>query len=132
MNPRGDGPFQVLERINDNAYKIDLLGNYSVSDTFNVSNLSPFDFDEVDSRTNLSEEGGNNANQASTKHNDLLKYNGQTIRARTKKFKDALQVYMKSIWCEISKTTIQDEKELHFVHLIQVQEYDTVVSRSES
>ena len=23
--PRGDGPFQVLERINDNAYKLDLL-----------------------------------------------------------------------------------------------------------
>ena len=26
--PRGDGPFQVLARINDNAYKIDLPGEY--------------------------------------------------------------------------------------------------------
>ncbi|KAL6316727.1 hypothetical protein AAG906_019658 [Vitis piasezkii] len=24
LHPRGDGPFQVLERINDNAYKLDL------------------------------------------------------------------------------------------------------------
>ena len=32
LNPRGDGPFQVLERINDNAYKIDLLGEYNVSE----------------------------------------------------------------------------------------------------
>jgi hypothetical protein len=26
LQPRGDGPFQVLERINDNTYKIDLPG----------------------------------------------------------------------------------------------------------
>lgn len=39
---RGDGPFIVLEKINDNAYKIELLGNdYVVSNTFNVADLSP-------------------------------------------------------------------------------------------
>ena len=40
LNPRGDGPFQVLERINDNAYKIHLLGEYNVGVTFNVFYLS--------------------------------------------------------------------------------------------
>jgi hypothetical protein len=40
---RGDGPFQVLERINDNAYKLDLPGEYNVSAIFNVTDLSPFD-----------------------------------------------------------------------------------------
>jgi len=30
IQPRGDGPFQVLERINDNAYKIDIPGEYGV------------------------------------------------------------------------------------------------------
>ena len=38
--PRGDGPFQVLERINDNAYKIDLPSEYQVHNTFNVCDLS--------------------------------------------------------------------------------------------
>ncbi|KZV28348.1 hypothetical protein F511_24522 [Dorcoceras hygrometricum] len=38
--PRGDGPFQVLERINDNSYKLDLPGEYNVSSSFNVSALS--------------------------------------------------------------------------------------------
>ena len=56
LSPRGDGPFQVLERIGDNAYKLDLPGEYQVSATFNVSDLSPFDFDEGDSRTNPFEE----------------------------------------------------------------------------
>ena len=41
--PRGDGPFQILERINDNAYKVDLPGERGVSATFNVADLSPFD-----------------------------------------------------------------------------------------
>jgi hypothetical protein len=40
--PRGDEPFKVLVKINDNAYKIDLQGDYGVSPTFNVANLSSF------------------------------------------------------------------------------------------
>jgi len=36
LQPRGDGPFQVLKRINDNAYKIELPSEYNVSTTFNV------------------------------------------------------------------------------------------------
>src|SRR5215813_9200659 len=55
LNPRGDGPFQILEKINDNAYKVDLPGEYYVSPTFNVSDLSLYD---ADSRTNPFEERG--------------------------------------------------------------------------
>ena len=62
LQPRGDGPFQVLERINDNAYKLDFPNKYgSVSVTFNVSDLSFFDVG--DSRMNPFEEGGNNRDQ---------------------------------------------------------------------
>ncbi|KAH9658315.1 Endonuclease [Citrus sinensis] len=59
--PRGDGPFQVVARINDNAYKLDLPGEYNVIVTFNVSDLSPFNVGE-DSRTNPFEERGNDEN----------------------------------------------------------------------
>ena len=38
LQPHGDGPFQVLERINDNTYKFDLPGNYGVSVTFKITN----------------------------------------------------------------------------------------------
>jgi len=40
---RWDGSFQILERINDNTYKVDILSEYVVSVTFNDSNLSLFD-----------------------------------------------------------------------------------------
>jgi len=62
LAPRGDGPFQVIQRMNDNAYKIDLLGKYSVSDTFNVADLSLYDAGE-DLRSNPFEERGDDKNQ---------------------------------------------------------------------
>ena len=42
LMPRADGPFRVLQHIGENAYKIELPGDYGVSATFNVSNLSPY------------------------------------------------------------------------------------------
>ena len=43
LMPRGDGPFEVPERINNNAYKVDPLGDYGVSATFDVAYLSPYE-----------------------------------------------------------------------------------------
>lgn len=47
LQDRADGPFRVLRRINDNAYKIDLPGHYGVSATFNVADLAPYTADDV-------------------------------------------------------------------------------------
>ena len=44
--PRVDGPFEVHEKINDNAYKVDLSGDYGVSATFNVADLSVYQADD--------------------------------------------------------------------------------------
>jgi len=40
--PRSDGPFEVLDKIGPNAYKVDLPGDCGVSTTFNVADLSPY------------------------------------------------------------------------------------------
>ena len=56
--PRGDGPFQVLERINDYAYKLDLSDEYNVSATFNVTDLSLFYVGD-NLRTNPFQDEGN-------------------------------------------------------------------------
>lgn len=38
-----DKPFHIPEIINNNTYKVDLLGEFGFSVTFNVSDLSLFD-----------------------------------------------------------------------------------------
>uniref|UniRef100_A0A2N9G226 Reverse transcriptase/retrotransposon-derived protein RNase H-like domain-containing protein n=1 Tax=Fagus sylvatica TaxID=28930 RepID=A0A2N9G226_FAGSY len=87
LHPRGDGPFQILEKINDNAYKVDLPGEYKVSATFNVSDLSPFDVGE-DSWSNPFEERGNDGNQGGPSLKDPLQVlDGPITRSRAKKIK---------------------------------------------
>jgi len=75
--PGADGPFKVLERVNDNAYKVNLLGDYGLSTMFNVAGLSPYLEDEhlVNLRTNSFQLGEDDEDQAlvqdSTPQNDL-------------------------------------------------------------
>ena len=73
LQPRGDSPFQVLEKISDNAYKLDLPREYgNISATFNVVDLSLFDVGNgSDSRTNPFKEGGNDRS-ATNPFNDPL------------------------------------------------------------
>ena len=71
LQPRGDGPFQVLERINDNAYKIDLPCEYGVSATFNVADLMLFNTD-FDLRSNPFEERRDDVDQPRNTSKDSL------------------------------------------------------------
>ena len=100
--PRGDGPFQVLERINANAYKLDLPSEYNVSTTFNVADLSPFDVGD-DLMTNPFQEEGNYEDMVSTRalNTDLVRVPiGPVTRARAKRFKESLNELIQHIWAK--------------------------------
>ena len=93
LQPRGDSPFQVLSKIIDNAYKIDLLGEHGVSNTFNVSDLCPFDVGDEDfnSRSNSLKEWGDDENQAKNKGiESIQRLGGPMTRACAKKSKEVL------------------------------------------
>jgi hypothetical protein len=60
LMPRADGPFSVLEKINDNAYKLELPADFgSVSPTFNIADLKPYfgEEDEITLRMTSIQEG---------------------------------------------------------------------------
>lgn len=60
LMPRAAGPFKVLERINDNAYKLELPADFgTVSPTFNIANLKPYlgAEDDIASGTTSFQEG---------------------------------------------------------------------------
>jgi hypothetical protein len=59
--PHVNGPFRVLVKINDNAYKLELPADFgSISPTFNIADLRPYfgEEDEIASRTTSIQEGG--------------------------------------------------------------------------
>jgi hypothetical protein len=72
LMPRADGPFKVLQRVNENAYKLDLPADFGVSPTFNIVDLKPYlgEEDELESRTTQMQEGEDdediNTNDTST------------------------------------------------------------------
>jgi len=85
LSLRGDGPFQVLKRINNNAYQIDLPEEYGVHTTFNVMDLTPFagsedeEVEACDLRTNPLQEGGDDGRRLSS---------GPITRSMTRKIQE--------------------------------------------
>jgi hypothetical protein len=53
------GPFKILAKINDNAYKLELPPEFRVSPSFNISDLQPYfgEEDEMPSRKTSMQEG---------------------------------------------------------------------------
>ena len=104
--PRGDGPFKVLQRINNNAYKLELPSEYgNISATFNVSDLSLFDVGDEDDganlRTNPFKERGNNVNPSSKPkeiQDPLIVQEGPITRSKYKKLQEAILGLIRDIW----------------------------------
>lgn len=91
LHPWADGLFQILEKINYNAYKVDHPCKYNISATFNVSNLSSFDADD-NSRLNPFEERWNDGHHVRLSLKDPMQVSDKPIiRSRSKKIKEAMQ-----------------------------------------
>ena len=59
LMPKAVGPYKIIEKINDNAYKLELPPEIGVSPTFNITNLKPYlaEEDKLELRMTQIQEG---------------------------------------------------------------------------
>jgi hypothetical protein len=96
--PRVVGPFKVLEKINENAYKLDLPRDFGVSPTFNIADLKPYlgEEDELASRTTQMQEGEddvdiNTSDTSTPTHNQI---SGLITRARARQLNNHVSSFL--------------------------------------
>ena len=95
----------MLQRINDNAYKLELSGEYNISVTFNVTELSPFlDEENLDLRTNPFQEEGTDVCTNEDGDEQVQVLLGPVTCVRAKRFKESLQTLVRNV---------QDQQEVH-------------------
>jgi hypothetical protein len=99
--PRADGPFKVLEKINENAYKLDLPADFGVSPTFNIADLKPYlgEEDEPESRMTQIQEGEddvdiNTSDTSTPTHNQI---SGLITRAHARQLNNQVSSFLASI-----------------------------------
>nr|CAD39981.1 OSJNBa0032B23.3 [Oryza sativa Japonica Group] len=91
--PRADGPFKVLQKINDNAYKLELPADFGVSPTFNIADLKPYlgEEDELESRTTQMQEGEDDEDIPSNDTTTPIAQQGPMTRARARELNYQVQ-----------------------------------------
>ena len=99
--PRAASHFKVLEKINDNAYKLELPADFGVSPTFNIADLKPYlgEDDELESRTTQMQEGEDDeditTNDTSTPAQDRV-IAGPITRARARQLNNQVSSLLSS------------------------------------
>jgi hypothetical protein len=99
---------------------VELLGKYSISATFNISNISLFDVGD-NSRANIFEERANYVILTSTPRDPLEFSLGLVVKFRANRFKEANGL-LEDTWAKVEFKRTSKNKEQALTNLIHVQE----------
>jgi hypothetical protein len=85
---RAAGPYKILKKINDNAYKLELPSEFGISLTFNISDLKLYlgEEDELESGTTPLQEGEDDEDitPMDTNNTPQIDIQGPITRARAR------------------------------------------------
>jgi hypothetical protein len=106
LMPRGDGPFRVLTKINDNAYKIDLPPSYGVSNTFDVADLLPYTSEDTSELRSTPSQG--EEDDMTTLLSNTLQSPSHTTSTQVQPTSSPTQVFDGPITCSRAKKLQQE------------------------
>jgi hypothetical protein len=104
------GPFKVLEKINDNTYRLELYVDFEVRPTFNISDLRPYlgEEDEMPSRTTPIQEGEDD--EGIPTHDDSpIANQGPITRARAHQLQYQVKSFLSSTPCQLQDRLLPNQ-----------------------
>jgi hypothetical protein len=107
---RAAGPFKVLEKINNNTYRLELPINFGVSPTFNISDLRPYlgEEDEMPSRMTPIQEGEDD--EDIPRHDDSpIAIQGPITRACARQLHYQVKSFLSCTSCEHQDRLLPNE-----------------------
>ncbi|WVZ94649.1 hypothetical protein U9M48_040516 [Paspalum notatum var. saurae] len=122
LMPRADGLFKKIEKINNDAYKLELSSEFGVSSTFNIADLKPYlgEEDKLESRVTPLQEGEDDEDISPMLTNDIpsVVMHGPLERARARQLNQQernMKAMRTSKGEEESKGDVQVKLEAQFI-----------------
>jgi hypothetical protein len=110
---RATGPYKILEKINDNAYKLELPLEFGISLNFNISDLKPYlgEEDELESRTTpLQErEDDEDITPMDTKNTPQVDIQGPITRARARQLNLQVISFLRNYSCAFESSILPND-----------------------
>ncbi|GKV11015.1 hypothetical protein SLEP1_g22304 [Rubroshorea leprosula] len=124
LQPRGDGPFQVIARINDNAYKLELPGEYNVVLLLMFLIARVIAIAGSHSFSQMVADGNQHDPTCTMSRDPLHIPGGPVTRARARKMQETLNGLIEQIWVDNNMQELNQNLDDYqgMINIIQVQE----------
>jgi hypothetical protein len=110
---RAAGPYKILKKINDNAYKLELPPEFRISPTFNISDLKSYlgEEDELESGTTPLQEGEDDEDITPMNTNNTLQVDiqGPITRAHARQLNLQVISFLRNYSCAFESSMLPND-----------------------